>query len=99
MEVKGIKLFSGEEIVGEVTFEDENEILLKNPLIVMMQRTPDGDVGIGFVPFAPYLPKGHPIPFKTAATVYALEVDDNMKNNYSKAFGGIVTPPKKLILG
>lgn len=97
MKVKALKLVSGEELVAEVTFEDENAIVIKNPLAIMIQRTPDGNLGIGFVPFAPYLPKDTSIELKVEKTTFCIEVDDQMKNQYNQIFGGIVTPPKNII--
>lgn len=99
MLVKALKLVSGEELVGEIVSEDAGEIVIKNPLAIMIQRTQTGDLGIGFVPFAPYLPKDTSIPISTDKTTFCIEVDDQMKNQYNSIFGGIVTPPKTLIVG
>lgn len=97
MIVKALKLISGEEIVAEVVHEDAGEIVIKNPLAIMIQRQPDGNLGIGFVPFAPYLPKDTSIPVSTEKTTFCIEVDDQMKNQYNVIFGGIVAPPKNII--
>jgi hypothetical protein len=98
MTVKAIKLNSGEELVGEVMVEDSNEIVLKNVLAILIQRNQDGNLGIGFVPFAPYLGKGVTFEFALDKLIFVKEVDDAMKNQYNSIFGGIVTPPKQLIL-
>lgn len=99
MDVKAIKLISGEEIVAEVLHEEPGvEITLKNPLAIMMSRNRDGDLNVGFVPFAPYLGKSPTITFTNDKIIFAIEVDDQMKNQYTSIFSGIVTPTKKLIV-
>ena len=99
MTVKAVKLISGEELVGEVVHEEADHIVLQNPLAIMIQRAQDGNLGIGFVPFAPYLGKGVNFEFKLDKLLFVKEVDDQMKNQYNSIFGGIVTPPKQLIIG
>lgn len=99
MLVKALKLISGEELVGEVISESETNIVIKNPLAIMLSRTRDGDLSIGFVPFAPYLGEKIELSFDKERTLFCKEVDEKMQNQYSNIFGGIVTPPKKLILG
>lgn len=98
MTVKAVKLISGEELVGEVIHEEDNTLVLKNVLAIMIQRAQDGNLGIGFVPFAPYLGKGVSFDFDKDKLQFVKEVDDQMKNQYNSIFGGIVTPPKTLIL-
>jgi len=98
MLVKAVKLISGEELVGEVVHEEEDEITLKNALAIVLSRTPTGDLSVGFVPFAPYLGRGTHFDFKAKDLIFVKEVDEQMKNQYNSLFGGIVTPPKTLIL-
>jgi hypothetical protein len=105
MTVKAIKLVSGEELVGEVVHEDKGndgfieEISLKNVLAIMIQRDREGNLNVGFVPFAPYLGKDVTFDFKHDKLLFVKEVDVQMANQYNAIFGGIVTPPKSLILG
>jgi hypothetical protein len=105
MTIKAIKLISGEELVGEIIHEDHGvdtllkEITVKNPLAIRMQRHPNGDLQIGFVPFAPYLGKSPTITFAGNKILFAIEVDTKMASQYNSIFSGIVTPPKEIILG
>ena len=99
MDVKAIKLVSGEELIGEVIHEDESSISLRNPLAIMLQRTNTGDLNIGFIPFAPYVGKDVTFDFASSNLIFSKEVDEQMKSQYTTIFGGIVTPPKTLILG
>jgi hypothetical protein len=108
MTVKALKLLSGEELIGEVVHEETVKsgtddiligIVLKNIVAIMMQRSPNGDLTIGFVPFAPYCGKDATFEFSVQNCVFIKEVDMQMANQYNSIFGGIVTPPKSLILG
>lgn len=97
MTVKVAKLVTAEEVLGEVVSETEKFLTLKNPVVVALQRTEDGRMGIGFLPFMPYV--SEPVKIPLEKVVVLEEVDDNMKNQYNSVFGGIVTPPKQLITG
>jgi hypothetical protein len=99
MTVKAVKLMSGEEVVGEVIHEENDVTTLKNVLMIMIQRDKEGNLNIGFVPFAPYLGKEATFEFSTDKVMFVKEVDTQMANMYNSVFGGIVTPPKTLILG
>ena len=105
MTIKAVKLISGEELVGEVVHEERGndgfieEISLKNVLAIMIQRAQDGNLSVGFVPFAPYLGKNTTFDFRHEKLLFVKEVDDQMANPYNSIFGGIVTPPKTILLG
>jgi hypothetical protein len=99
MTIKAVKLISGEELVGEVHHEEEGSVSLKNVMLILIQRDKDGNLGIGFLPFAPYLGKEAVFDFPESKTTFVKEVDTQMANQYNSIFGGIVTPPKSLILG
>lgn len=99
MTVKAVKLVSGEELVGDVVYEEPDHIVMQNVLAIMLHRTQDGNLNVGFVPFAPYLGKGVNFEFKLDKLLFVKEVDDQMKNQYNSIFGGVVVPPKTLIVG
>ena len=48
--IKAVKLVSGEELVVEITNEDETSVTFKNPVAVVLQRRQDGPA-LGFVPW------------------------------------------------
>lgn len=98
MTVKAVKLVSGEELIGEVIFEETDHIVLKNVLAILIRQDQQGNLGVGFLPFAPYVGKNASFEFKKDKLTFAMEVDDQMRNQYNSIFGGIVTPPKTLIL-
>ena len=53
MEVKVVKLVSGEEVIGKLEDTGDDYIVIANARSLMMQQGPDGQVGLGMVPFMP----------------------------------------------
>lgn len=98
MSVIALKLTSSEEVIGEIISENESAITLKNVVSVAVQQTEKGPA-LGFLPFMPYLPKSAQITFDKTHVILQHQVDEQMVNQYNSVFGGIVTPPKTLILG
>lgn len=95
--IKALKLVTGEELVVEITNENEENITFKNPVATVMQRRQDG-AALGFMPWM----QASDGPFKIARdnVMIIAEVADEVKNGYNQIFGaGIVVPPKDLILG
>ncbi len=97
--IKGVKLLTGEEIVADVTVDENSKMLsMKNPLTVILQPTPTGEMTIRFFPFAPYA-ENHTVSLSVEKTVYVIDVDEGLKNQYNTIFGaGIMTPPPKKII-
>jgi hypothetical protein len=95
--IKVLKMVSGEELLAEVLQELPTSIRVKNPIVIMMQRTPNNEVGMGFLPYLPYC-ESREFEFKTEHVIVAKEVDNELKNQYNKIFGGIITPSKKLLI-
>jgi hypothetical protein len=95
--VIALKLVSGEELVVEITEENDSTITFKNPVATVMQRSDKGPV-LGFMPWM----QAADGPFTIGKNVIMLtaEVADEVKNGYNQIFGaGIVVPPKGLITG
>jgi len=95
MTVKILKLITGEEIIGEVEVENEQFIELKNPLSIMLRPSQDGFT-FGFVPWCNLMEGNKKIHLDKVVTVG--DASDDVKNAYNSMFGGIVTPPKQLIV-
>jgi len=98
MPVKVIKSVTGEEILGDVE-EIQGGYLVSNPVIVMLRGIPQGgQMGLEFVPYIAYAAI-RSVEFSTDKVIHVLEVDDTVKNQYNTIFGGIVVPPKNILLG
>ena len=91
------KLVSGEEMIGEVhnTYGESEEI--KNPAVVMMQRTEQG-MGVALMPYLPYCDGN--ISFNKSGIIATGEPSKNMINEYNRIFGaGIQVAPASALAG
>lgn len=91
------KIVSGEEIIGEVfnNYGDHHEI--KNPSVVMLQRTDQG-VGVALMPYMPYCDGA--VKFFKASIVAEGEPSQNMINEYNRIYGaGIQIAPATALAG
>lgn len=96
IEVKLLRIVTGEEVVAEMVSEDETTITVKNGLVVLPTNT-----GVGFAPWATVISKENPdITVSRNHIVYIAEVQEDVCKKYDQMFGSkLVTPDeKKLIL-
>ena len=101
MNIKGFKLVTGEDVLGEVDYVSET-FTIKNPVGIAMVRGPDGKPNIGFAPFPLHSEdkKDKTIDIHTQHVVYFYEPGLDYTNNYSQLYGsGLVLPNKTLITG
>jgi len=94
MNVKLLRISTGEEVVAEVVEETDETITVKNGLVCVPQAQ-----SVGFIPWATVVDKLEPeITVSKKFIVYIAALDPTVKNKYSEMFGGVTTPDKKLIL-
>ena len=94
MNVKLIRIITGEEVVAELVEETAAFITVRNGLVALPQAQ-----SVGFMPWATVIDKLNPdITVSKTHVVYVAEVDPEVKNKYCEMFGGITTPDKKIIL-
>lgn len=95
MNVKLIRVVTGEEIVAEVVSETDDTITVQNALVVLPTNN-----GVGFAPWATVISKDEPeIIVSRNHLVYVAEVQEDVSSKYKEMFGNIITPAeKKLIL-
>ena len=85
------KISSGEELIGEVFNPLGECVHIKNPAVVMMQRTETG-MGVALMPYLPYC--DGPVNFYKSAIVAEGEPSQNMVNEYNRIYGaGIQIAP------
>jgi hypothetical protein len=88
MDVKFIKLITGEDVIAMVSEETETTYTLKNPTRIMMNNE-----GIGLGPIHPFL-QDTQIIIKKDHVVFQGNTEPEIKNAYNAQFGsGIVTAP------
>ena len=97
MNVKLIKMWTGEDVIADLVKETDDSIIIKNPIVAV----PSGQQGqIALAPWSPLL-KGKDIEIEVTKgyVVYINEPQEDVDSNYRQMFGGIAlaTPPKKLI--
>lgn len=102
MDIKVLKLVTGEEVLGELIDENQSSIILNNVVGIAVVRGKDGQPNIGFTPFPLHAEPESNIhrTFNKEHVVYSYEPAEDFKSNYNQLFGtGLITPPKKLIVG
>ena len=103
MNILGLKLVTGEEIVSNVEYTPDGKYRLVDAvqLRIMPPQMRGGEPSMGFVPF-PALAKlssQNFVDLEPIHVVYSYTPDDSVVDNYRAAFSGIVTPSKQLITG
>tara|TARA_B100001113_G_scaffold205047_1_gene168141 strand:- start:253 stop:543 length:291 start_codon:yes stop_codon:yes gene_type:complete len=96
MNVKLIKMWSGEDVITDLVKETDDSIVIKNPIVIV----PSGQEGqVGLAPWSPLL-KGKDTELEVTRryVVYINEPQEEFIDNYKQMFSPIATPPKKLIL-
>ena len=96
IDVKLLRITTGEEVVEELLSEAEDTITVQNGLVVLPTNT-----GVGFAPWATVISKEKPeLTISKEHIVYMAEVQDDVAQKYNEMFGSkLVTPtPKKLIV-
>jgi|TARA_B100000073_G_scaffold315930_1_gene292187 hypothetical protein len=95
MNVKLLRIITGEEVLAEVLSEDENTVTVQNGLVVLPNAN-----GVGFAPWATVISKENKeITLSREHLVYVVDCDDSVQDKYESIFGTIVKPEtKKLIL-
>ena len=94
MNVKLLRIVTGEEVIAEVLSEDTDSITVKNGLVVIPNAQ-----GVGFAPWATVISKQKPeITVDRKFLVYVVECDGDVVEKYESIFSPIDKPSKKLIL-
>lgn len=90
MNVKLIKMQSGEDVVADLLREDGDRLVIANPIVMVPQR--DGQVG--FAPWSPFLDEdaAKVLSIRESYTVYVSEPKAAVIENYEGIFSPIITP-------
>jgi|TARA_A100001035_G_C27597170_1_gene414759 hypothetical protein len=95
IDVKLLRIVTGEEVIAELVSEDENTITVKNGLVVL----PSGN-SYGFAPWATVIDSDNPeITMVRNHIVYIAEVASSVKKKYNDLYGSkLITPDEKKII-
>lgn len=90
MKVKGFKDTTGQEFIAEVLKEDDNFILIKNPICLVPTEN-------GMMPVPYIMSSQEDLRLKWSSLLFEpFNVMENVENFYKQRFGGIVEP--KLVI-
>ena len=96
IDVKLLRIVTGEEVIAELLSETEETITVQNGLAVLPTNN-----GVGFAPWATVISKEDPeITISKTHVVYVAEVQEDVCKKYNEMFGSkLITPnSKKLVL-
>jgi hypothetical protein len=104
MNIQGIKLVTGEEVIADVSVNPQSQLQLKNPvqLRVAPPKVAGASPQMGFIPFPTFSQQkeGEIIIVEPLHVVYTYTPASDISDNYNQMFGsGIITPPTQIITG
>ena len=95
MNVKLIRMWSGEDVIADLIEEKEDSIIIGNPIVAV----PSGNGQIGFAPWSPLLKgKNEELEVTKKYVVYIAETQEQIEEQYREMFSVIQAPTKKLVL-
>ena len=94
MTVKLIRMWSGEDVIADITKEDTDSITITDPIVAVPSQT-QGQ--IAFAPWSPLLQKDK-IEVTKKYVVYEGNPQEEIIEQYNSMFSKISQPTKKLIL-
>ena len=96
MNVKLIRMWSGEDVVADVVKETDDSVTIVNPIVAV----PSGQENIAFAPWSPIIKRDNTeIEVTKKYVVYISETQDEIIEQYNQMYSPVETPPtKKLIL-
>ena len=95
IDVKLLRIVTGEEVIAELLSETEETITVQNGLAVLPTNN-----GVGFAPWATVISKENPeITISKTHLVYVAEVQEDVCKKYNEMFGSkLVTPSSKKLI-
>tara|TARA_B100000900_G_C20237662_1_gene576545 strand:+ start:66 stop:359 length:294 start_codon:yes stop_codon:yes gene_type:complete len=96
IDVKLIRIITGEEIIAEVLSQTDDKITIQNGLVVIPSAQ-----GVGFAPWATVISKDEPqITISKKHVVYVVETQEDVSIKYNEMFGSklVVPQSKKLVI-
>jgi len=95
MNVKLIRMWSGEDVITDQVGDLTDSIVIRNPIVAI----PTGNGQMGFAPWSPLLKdKNVDLEVSKKYVVYISEAQEQIVEQYEQMFSMIKSPSKKLIL-
>ena len=95
IDVKLLRITTGEEVIAELLSETEETITVQNGLVVLPTNN-----GLGFAPWASVISKDKPeITISKKHIVYIVETQEEVSEKYNEMFGSkLITPNEKKLV-
>ena len=88
MNVKLIKMQSGEDVVCDLIREEGDRLVISNPVVMV----PQGQQ-VGFAPWSPFLHEDvKELAIRESYTVYVADAKDPVVENYKQIFSSVILP-------
>ena len=95
MNVKLIRMWSGEDVIADLKDNLTDIIVIENPIVAI----PTGNGQMGFAPWSPLLKgKNEELEVNKKYVVYISEPQEQIVEEYNNMFSVLKTPSKKLVL-
>ena len=95
MNVKLIRMWSGEDVIADQVGDLTDNIVIRNPIVAI----PTGNGQMGFAPWSPLLKdKNIDLEVSKKYIVYISEAQEQIVEQYEEMFSLIKSPSKKLIV-
>ena len=95
MNVKLIRMWSGEDVIADLKDNLTDIIVIENPIVAI----PTGNGQMGFAPWSPLLKgKNEELEVNKKYVVYISEPQEQIVEEYNNMFSVIKSPNKKLVL-
>ena len=95
MNVKLIRMWSGEDVIADLIDDKDDSIIIMNPIVAV----PAGNGQMGFAPWSPLLKgKNEELEVTKKYVVYIAEAQEQIVEQYEEMFSVIKAPSKKLIV-
>ena len=95
MNVKLIRMWSGEDVIADQVGDLTDSIIIRNPIVAI----PAGNGQMGFAPWSPLLKgKNEELEVTKKYVVYIAEAQEQIVEQYEEMFSVIKAPSKKLIV-
>ena len=89
MNVKLIKMNTGEDVIVDLIREEGDRLVISNPVMMV----PQGQGQVGFAPWSPFLSDDvKELSIRASYTVYVSDPKPAVVENYEQIFSSIITP-------
>lgn len=89
MAIEGMRLQTGEEVLGTFTKQDDEYITVRKPAVVQVVPDGQGSARMGLAPYAPFA-QGETISIPKRYVMFTYDPIKTLQDSYMQAFSGIV---------